>query len=96
MWDSTPMPLPLDAYIDAWHGELARQWVEDYARDEPFFLFVGFPGPHDPWDAPQAAVDRYADVEIAMPATTAGPKSTAPDDTAGCSRRFSTFPTRRR
>ena len=24
MWDSTPMPLPLDAYIDAWHGELAR------------------------------------------------------------------------
>ena len=25
MWDSTPMPLPLDAYIDAWHGELARR-----------------------------------------------------------------------
>src|SRR5262245_40548869 len=20
MWDSTPMPVPLDAYIDAWHG----------------------------------------------------------------------------
>ena len=42
-----------------------------YDRDEPFFLFVGFPGPHDPWDAPQAAVDRYADVDaMPMPATT--------------------------
>src|SRR5262249_18744055 len=20
MWDATPMPVPLDAYIDAWHG----------------------------------------------------------------------------
>ncbi len=73
MWDSTPMPVPLDAYIDTWHGADAVRWIEQYERSEPFFLFVGFPGPHDPWDAPRAAVERYRDVEVSMPATTRRP-----------------------
>jgi len=73
MWDATPMPVPLDAYIDAWHGREAVQWIEAYERPEPFFLFVGFPGPHDPWDAPQAAIDRYGDIDVSMPATTKRP-----------------------
>ncbi|MDE3085687.1 MAG: sulfatase-like hydrolase/transferase [Acidobacteriota bacterium] len=75
MWDSTPLALPLDAYIDTWHGEQAVRWIEDYDGDAPFFLFVGFPGPHDPWDAPQEAVDRYAGVDISMPASTARPST---------------------
>jgi len=73
MWDATPMPLPIDSYVDTWHGHEAVRWIEDYARPEPFFLFVGFPGPHDPWDAPQQAVDRYHDVEISMPRSTQRP-----------------------
>jgi choline-sulfatase len=73
MWDATPMPVPLDAYIDSWHGAEAVRWIENYNRSEPFFLFVGFPGPHDPWDAPQAAVDWYHDVEISMPSSTRRP-----------------------
>src|SRR4051794_34958152 len=75
MWDSTPMPVPLDAYIDAWHGREAARWIEAYDRPEPFFLFLGFPGPHDPWDAPQGAVDRYRDVDISMPRTTTRPRT---------------------
>ena len=73
MWDSTPMPIPLDAYVDSWHGEQAARWIENYDRASPFFLFVGFPGPHDPWDAPREAVDRYAGVDISMPASTTRP-----------------------
>ena len=73
MWDSTPMPLPLDAYIDSWHGVEAVRWIEQYDRTEPFFLFVGFPGPHDPWDAPQAAVDWYHGHEVSMPRSTRRP-----------------------
>ena len=73
MWDSTPMPLPIDAYVDAWHGAQAVRWIEEYARHEPFFLFVGFPGPHDPWDAPAEAVARYDAVDISMPHTTRRP-----------------------
>ncbi|HLN40847.1 MAG TPA: sulfatase-like hydrolase/transferase [Acidimicrobiales bacterium] len=73
MWDSTPMPLPLEAYIDVWHGLEAVRWIEQYDSTEPFFLFVGFPGPHDPWDAPREAVDRYRDVDISMPSSTQRP-----------------------
>ena len=73
MWDSTPMPVPLDAYIDSWHGLQAMRWIEQYDRPEPFFLFVGFPGPHDPWDAPREAVDRYRDVDVSMPSSTRRP-----------------------
>ncbi len=73
MWDSTPMPLPLDAYIDTWHGLEAVRWIEQYDRNEPFFLFVGFPGPHDPWDAPREAVDRYRHIDISMPRSTQRP-----------------------
>ena len=39
MWDSTPSPLPLDAYIDTWHGDMAVEWLEQYDRDEPFHGF---------------------------------------------------------
>ena len=73
MWDSTPMPIPLDAYVDTWHGHEAVKWIEGYDRSEPFFLFVGFPGPHDPWDAPKEAVERYRDVDISMPTSTRRP-----------------------
>jgi choline-sulfatase len=73
MWDSTPMPIPLSSYVDAWHGMEAVRWIERYERAEPFFLFVGFPGPHDPWDAPAEAVRRYDGVDISMPRSTRRP-----------------------
>ena len=73
MWDSTPVPLPLHAYVDTWHGLEAVRWIEDYDRADPFFLFVGFPGPHDPWDAPEEARRRYRDVDISMPTSTRRP-----------------------
>ena len=73
MWDSTPMPIPLESYVDAWHGQQAVEWIERYERPEPFFLFVGFPGPHDPWDAPAEAVERYRGVDISMPSSTRRP-----------------------
>jgi choline-sulfatase len=73
MWDSTPLPLPLDAHIDSWQGAQAARWIERYERDKPFFAFVGFPGPHDPWDAPREAVARYDDVDVPMPHSTKRP-----------------------
>lgn len=73
MWDSTPLPMPLDAYIDSWQGGQAARWLEEYDRDQPFFAFVGFPGPHDPWDAPRAAVERYDDVDLPMPKSSRRP-----------------------
>jgi choline-sulfatase len=73
MWDATPSPLPAPLHIDAWHGDFAAKWFAEYEGDAPFFAFVGFPGPHDPWDAPASAVDRYADGDVTMPSTTQRP-----------------------
>jgi choline-sulfatase len=73
MWDATPSPLPLGDYIDTWHGDLAARWLERYTSDAPFFAFVGFPGPHDPWDAPHAAVDAYVPSDVTMPRSTRRP-----------------------
>ena len=55
MWDATPSPVPLADYIDTWHGDARRRAGSRATTDaeQPFFCFVGFPGPHDPWDAPQ-------------------------------------------
>ena len=38
-WDATPNMLPLDDYVDAWHGLESVRWIEDYDRDEPIFLW---------------------------------------------------------
>ena len=75
MWDATPLALPLGAYIDAWHGAYAARWLEDYDRPDPFYCFIGFPGPHDPWDAPAEAVARFDGSDITMPNSTRRPET---------------------
>jgi choline-sulfatase len=76
MWDATPVPLPLDAYFDQWQGDQAVSWIENYRGDAPFFAFVGFPGPHDPWDAPAEARARYDGVEVMSSRSTRRPDPT--------------------
>jgi arylsulfatase len=66
-WQADPCPLSMEDYPDAWHGRRAAQWIDSYAGRAPFFLWVGFPGPHNPWDAPREAVDQYRDAEIPKP-----------------------------
>lgn len=68
-WAASSIPLPAEHYIDAWHGDRVARWIEEYDRDEPWFLWVGFPGPHDPWDAPAEYVDLYRQTAMPMPAT---------------------------
>jgi choline-sulfatase len=48
-----PSPLPAELYYDGWVGEQARQYLDGYDRDQPWFCYVGFPGPHEPWDTPE-------------------------------------------
>ena len=66
-WQAEPCPLALEDYADAWHGARAAKWIEDYSRRQPFFLWVGFPGPHDPWDAQAEALEQYRHAEIPLP-----------------------------
>jgi len=42
---------PPDAlHPDIFVGNLAAWWIDRYPGEEPFFLQVGFPGPHPPYD----------------------------------------------
>ena len=53
-----PLPIPEEQYIDAFVARRVEKYVEGYDSPRPSFVFAGFQGPHEPWDAP----DRYADL----------------------------------
>ncbi len=40
-------------------SRLAVQWLEDNCQFDPFFLWVDFFDPHEPWDPPEYMVRRY-------------------------------------
>lgn len=46
---------------DMWTGDQAVQWIENYQGKAPFFLWVGFPGPHEPYDPPPRFLEQYKD-----------------------------------
>lgn len=55
-------------HSDAFVADSAVDWIAARADNhEPFFLEVGFPGPHEPWDPPQAWVDLYAERDLPGP-----------------------------
>jgi arylsulfatase A-like enzyme len=58
-WDLTPNPLSVEEHLDSYVGRVAREFVERYNREQPFALFVGFGGPHEPWDAPGEYATMY-------------------------------------
>jgi arylsulfatase len=62
VWDA-----PEDLHADNFVGGLAAHWLDVYPGDEPFFLQIGFPGPHPPYDPTQSHLDRYAEVDIPLP-----------------------------
>ena len=40
-------------YPDIWVGEKACSWLREKGKcEQPWFLWVSFPGPHEPWDTP--------------------------------------------
>ena len=71
-----PSVLPLEDYADVYVGQRAKEWLEAYDRDEPWFCWMSFGGPHEPWDAPEPYASMY-DPE-AMPAPVPRPEEDIP------------------
>ena len=69
IWNVDPSPLPAAAHIDAWVGDQAASWIDSVDDQRPWFCWVGFPGPHNPWDAPAEFVERYRDADVALDTT---------------------------
>jgi len=51
-WELAPCQLPTEEHIDMYIAAKSKEWIENYQGDNPFYLQVGFAGPHDPWDSP--------------------------------------------
>ncbi|MBI4767948.1 MAG: sulfatase-like hydrolase/transferase [Deltaproteobacteria bacterium] len=66
LWDDPPLPLPPEDHYDSYVGQKSVDWVKAYDQEKPFFLMVGFPGPHDPFDSPQAYRDLYRPEDIPL------------------------------
>lgn len=63
--------LPDDLHADHFVGNLARHWLDTYpAQDDPFFLQIGFPGPHPPYDPTTSHLDAYRDRTMPEPKRT--------------------------
>ncbi|SDS62636.1 sulfatase family protein [Microlunatus soli] len=59
--------LPEDLHSNNFVAGHARWWLDSYTGDEPFFLQVGFPGPHPPYDPPSRHLDAYRDRDVPLP-----------------------------
>ncbi|SEQ75683.1 choline-sulfatase [Faunimonas pinastri] len=56
--------LPADLHSDNFVPEFAAMWLDSYGGDEPFFLQIGIPGPHPPYDPTQDYIDKYRNRDL--------------------------------
>ena len=65
-----PSPLPVEHHPDSYVGRQAIEFLEKHSDGRPWCLFVGFGGPHDPWDAAGEFAELHdpADMPPAIPA----------------------------
>jgi choline-sulfatase len=63
--------LPTEAFHDVYLGNRAVEWIENVSGEFPWLFFVGFVGPHDPFDPPQEYAERYRDTEMPDPIASA-------------------------
>ena len=62
-----PSVLPLEDYADVYVGQQAKRYLESYGREQPWFCWVSFGGPHEPWDAPEPYASLYRPEEMPPP-----------------------------
>ena len=69
-----PSTLGFENYADVYVGQQAKQYLQNYNREEPWCCWVSFGGPHEPWDTPEPYANMYAPEEMppAIPRQPAG------------------------
>ena len=66
-WVARPSVLPFEDYADVYVGQRAKEYLAGYDRDQPWFCWVSFGGPHEPWDAPEPHHSRYRPEDMPDP-----------------------------
>ena len=62
-----PSPLGLEHHYDSFIGRTAVEEIRAYGADSPWFCWVGFGGPHEPWDAPEPYSNLYRPEDVRAP-----------------------------
>lgn len=62
-----PSTLPLAEYADVYVGQQAKSYLSKYDRSQPWFCWVTFGGPHEPWDAPEPYASMYDPASMPEP-----------------------------
>lgn len=58
-YQGVPWHLDEKFHSDVFIGDSALAWIRDYRGKQPFFLQVGFTGPHEPWDPLPRHLELY-------------------------------------
>lgn len=66
-WDARPWHLPEHYHPTNWTTDRAIEFFETRDPTRPFFQYVSYVRPHQPYDPPQPYWDVYADREIPEP-----------------------------
>ncbi len=63
-------PIPVEAYFDAWVGDRAVEFIKDQtSANQPFYMFVGLPNPHNPFEPPEPFASLYDPAQMPIPET---------------------------
>ena len=62
-----PSVLGLEHHYDVYVGRQAASHLEGLDGRQPWFCWVSFGGPHEPWDAPEPYASLYEQVDIGPP-----------------------------
>ncbi len=74
-----PSPLSVEDFPDSYVGRKTVEFVESYGDQRPMCLFVGFGGPHDPWDAPGEYSTMYSPADMPPSIPVSQPTASLPD-----------------
>ncbi len=58
-----------DEYVDWWVADMAIEFMRAQSQDRPWLLWVGFCGPHGPFDPPRRYAEMYDPAEMPFPET---------------------------
>ena len=62
-----PSPNGLEYDADVYVGQQAKKYLQTYIHDKPWFCWVSFGGPHEPWDTPEPYASMYDPKEMPPP-----------------------------
>ncbi len=75
---TTIWPLADELYPDNVVGKRSVETIKTHDFSQPLMLWSGFAGPHDPYDVPASALERYGKRTIPMPIRFDGELDTKP------------------